>query len=232
MSQSLLDLLLPPDAGTSDRVYGVVVGIVTNNQDPDKMGRVKVRFPWLSDSDESWWARIAAPMAGKERGVYFLPEVDDEVLVAFEHGDVRFPYVLGGLWNGQDAPPATNEDGNNNVRLIKSRSGHVVRLDDTDGGEKIEIIDKSEKNSVVIDTSANTITVKADADITLESAQGKVVIKGQSIELQSTKQDVKVEAAANVELKSGAQFNVKGGANVTVEASANLNLKGAMANIN
>src|SRR5664280_3415392 len=111
----------------SRRITGVVVGVVTNNQDPDGFGRVKVKFPWLSDVDESDWARVAAPMAGNKRGFYFLPEVDDEVLVAFEHGDVRFPYVLGALWNGKDAPPATNGDGKNNVRVIQSRSGHVIK---------------------------------------------------------------------------------------------------------
>lgn len=210
MSDNLIDLLLPPTRGAADRIYGVVVGIVTNNQDPDKLGRVKVRFPWLSDADESWWARLAVVMAGKERGAFFLPEVDDEVLVAFEHGDVRFPYVLGGLWNGKDNPPATNDDGKNNLRLLKSRSGHIIRLDDSDGAEKIEIIDKTEKNSVVFDASANTITIKADADITLESAQGKVVIKGQSIEIKSTAQDVKIESSANADVKASGQLNLKG----------------------
>src|SRR5687768_7153196 len=86
------------------RMYGVVIGIITNNKDPDKLGRVKVKFPWLSDTDESFWARTATPMAGNQRGMYFLPEVDDEVLVAFEHGDLRFPYIIGALWNGKDKP--------------------------------------------------------------------------------------------------------------------------------
>ena len=94
MAESLLDLFQPTQETEGDRLYGVVVGIVTNNQDPDGMGRVKVRFPWLSATEESWWARIAVPMAGKDRGAYFLPEVDDEVLVAFEHGEVRSPYLL------------------------------------------------------------------------------------------------------------------------------------------
>src|SRR5204862_7721429 len=128
-----------------------------NKQAPDKHGRVKVRFPWLSNDDESRWARVAATMAGNDRGVYLLPEVEDEVLVAFEHGDISFPYVVGSLWNGKDAPPATNDDGKNNIRVIKSRSGHVVRLNDEDGKETIEIIDKSEKNSIVIDTAKNTV---------------------------------------------------------------------------
>jgi len=211
---NVLPLLLDVEEreALASRIQGVVVGVVTNNQDPDGMGRVKVKFPWLSDADESNWARVAAPMAGKERGIYFLPEVDDEVLVGFEHGDVRFPYVLGALWNGQEAPPAKNDDGKNNVRVIKSRSGHIVRLDDTDGGEKIEIIDKSGKNSVTIDASANTITMKADGDITLESGQGKIVLKGESIEAKATAQDVKIEASANMDLKAGGQVTLKGSA--------------------
>lgn len=184
MSANLLDLLSPvPDKAS--RIDGVVVGIVTSNRDPDGMARVRVKFPWLSESDESWWARLAAPMAGGDRGVYFLPEVDDEVLVAFEHGDIRFPYVLGGLWNGKQAPPVKNDDGKNNLRVIHSRSGHVIRLDDSDGSEKIEIIDKTGDNSIVIDSSSNKISIKSDGDILLES-QSKVVVKGSTIEIEAS----------------------------------------------
>ena len=104
---NLFDLLRDSSAreAIASRIYGVVVGVVTNNQDPEELGRVKVKFPWLSDADESDWARIATPMAGNEKGIYFLPEVDDEVLVVFEHGDLRFPYIIGALWNGQAPPP-------------------------------------------------------------------------------------------------------------------------------
>ena len=96
---NLLDMLSPEterDTQT-DKIFGVVVGIVTNNEDPEKLGRVKVRFPWLSDDNESHWARIATLRARLNVGTWFLPDVDDEVLVAFEHGDVRFPHVLGDL---------------------------------------------------------------------------------------------------------------------------------------
>ena len=191
------------------RIQGVVVGVITNNEDPDLMGRVKVKFPWLSDADESHWARIAAPMAGKERGVYFLPEVDDEVLVAFEHGDVRFPYVLGSLWNGKEAPPAKNEDGKNSIRVIKSRSGHVIRLNDEDGKEKIEIIDKSEKNSIIFDTAENTITIAADKDITLSASQGTIKLDAQKIEIKSSA-DTKIEAGAGMDVKASSTMNIKG----------------------
>jgi uncharacterized protein involved in type VI secretion and phage assembly len=197
------------EARRVERMAGVVIGIVTNNQDEEGQGRVKVRFPWLSEADESHWARVATPMAGKERGIYFLPEVDDEVLVAFEHGDVRFPYVLGALWNGKESPPAKNDDGKNNVRVIKSRSGHVIRLNDEAGKEKIEIIDKSKKNSIVFDTAENTITITADKDITLSASKGTIKLDAQNIEIKSSK-DTKVEAGTGMDVKSSATLNVKG----------------------
>jgi uncharacterized protein involved in type VI secretion and phage assembly len=203
----LLQSLVGP-SNPEGRFYGVAVGVVTNNQDPDGLGRVKVRFPWLSDEDESHWARVLTPMAGNQRGLYFLPEVDDEVLVAFQHGDIHFPYILGALWNGKDKPPESN-DGANNLRTIKSRSGHIIRLDDTDGAEKIEIIDKSKKNSIIVNTAENTITIVADADITIRSASSKLILEGNGIEMKS-QAGVKVEASQGMELKAGSQLNIKG----------------------
>ena len=204
---ALLDIQAWPAA--EGRLFGVVVGLVTNNQDPDNLGRVKLKFPWLSDSEESHWARVAAPMGGKDRGAYFLPEVEDEVLVAFEHGNARFPYVLGALWNGKDAPPATNGDGKNNLRVIKSRSGHLVKLNDEDGKETIEIVDKSGKNSVVIDTAGNTITITSDKDIALAAANGTIKLEAQKIELKSSA-DAKIEAGAGMDVKASGTLNVKG----------------------
>ncbi|HEX8116303.1 MAG TPA: phage baseplate assembly protein V [Pyrinomonadaceae bacterium] len=218
-----------PDAHAG-RINGVVVGIVTNNQDPDGMGRVKLKFPWLSEEDESNWARVASPMAGKERGLYLLPEVEDEVLVAFEQGDVRFPYVIGSLWNGKDAPPAKNDDGKNNVRVLKSRSGHVIRLNDEEGKESVEIIDKSGKNSIRIDTADNAVTIKSDKDITLSAPNGAIKLDAGSIELKSS-QDTKIEAM-NLSTKSSANTQIEAGANLDGKASALMNLKGSVINLN
>jgi uncharacterized protein involved in type VI secretion and phage assembly len=203
---NLLDLLA--ERNGSARITGVVTAVVTNLDDPEKLHRVKVKFPWLTEDDESAWARVATPMAGRERGLYLLPEVDDEVLVAFEHGDPRFPYVVGSLWN-KNAMPPEEQMAKNERRSLKSRSGHVVRFDDTEGAEKIEILDKSEKNSIVVSTSDNTITIKADADITIESSGGKVVLKGSGVEILS-EADVKVEAKGNMDLKAGGQLTAKG----------------------
>jgi uncharacterized protein involved in type VI secretion and phage assembly len=206
---SLLDVLLDMSEKAADpRLFGLVVGVVTNNQDPDGLGRVKVRFPWLSDDEESHWARIAVPMGGKERGTYFLPEVDDEVLVAFEHGSPSFPYVLGALWNGKDVPPTTNDDGKNNLRLIKSRSGHVIKLNDEDGKETVEIVDKK-GNSIVIDTAKDTLTITTNKDIAFAATQGTIKLQAQKIELKSSA-DTKIEAGAGMDVKASATLNVKG----------------------
>ena len=197
------------------RITGVMIGVVTNNKDEEKLGRVKVRYPSLGKEDESNWARIAAPMAGKERGIYFLPEVEDEVLVAFELGDMRFPVIIGSLWNGKDAPPETNDNGDNNVRVIKSRSGHVIRLNDEAGKEKIEIIDKSEKNSIVFDTANNTITITTEKDIMISASKGKITLD-----------------AKELEIKSSGAANIKSGGEMNVEASSTMNIKGSTVNIN
>jgi len=197
----------PADSDT--RFYGLALGVVTNNKDPDGLGRVKVKLPWLADNAESDWARVVTPMAGNGCGIYVLPEVDDEVLVGFEHGIVEFPYVLGGLWNGKDKPPAKNDDGKNDVRVIRSRSGHVIRLTDKDGDEKIEIVDKSGANSIVISTKDKTVTVSADADISISSKNGKLKLSGKGVEITSTA-EVKVEAKATMELKAGPVLQLKG----------------------
>ncbi len=210
LSSSLLD-----DIHEQDKVYGVVVAVVTTTKDPEGLGRVKVKYPWLEKDAEGYWAGVVAPMAGKDRGVYFPPEVDDTVLVAFEQGDVRFAYVIGSLWNGKNKPPVKNDDGKNDIRLIKSRSGHVVRLSDEDGKEMIEIIDKSGKNSISFDTAKNTITIASEKDVTISAPKGTIKLDAQEIVINSS---------AGAKIESGAGMNVK--------ASAGMNIKGATVNIN
>jgi len=211
---SITDILEQKKISDS-RIYGVVAGIVTNNKDTEKLGRVKVKIPRLSGEDESNWARVTSFMAGKERGAFFLPEVDDEVLVAFEYGDINMPYVIGSLWNGKDVPPENNSDGKNNIRVIHSRSGHVITLDDSDGSEQIKIMDKTQKNMIIIDAKNNKISIKSDKDIELSAPNGKVTIEAMDLVTKSTA-STKIEATSSVDVK----------------ASGNLNIKGAMVNIN
>jgi uncharacterized protein involved in type VI secretion and phage assembly len=196
VNTSLLEMLTIT-AGQADdgRITGVVLGVVTNNNDPDELGRVKVRFPWLSSDTESHWARVATPMAGAGRGLYFLPEVDDEVLVLFERGDVRFPFVIGSLWNGKDAAPADNADGKNSVRIIKSRSGHLIRLDDSKEAPRVEIIDAKSKNKVVIDTEHDTVTITAAKHIVLEAPDGDIQLKSKNLVLECSA-DARITARA------------------------------------
>lgn len=194
-----------PEALRPGRVVGVVPALVTNNDDPDKQGRVKVKFPWLSDREESDWARVAGPYAGKGRGLYVLPEVGDEVLVAFEHGEVARAYVLGALWNGVDTPPADDGDGRDR-KVLRTRSGHLIRLDDSDGAEKIEILDKTGKNTLTVDSAANTVTIAADRDIVLKAPQGTVKIEAQKVEMTASG-EAKLEASGTMTVK-GATVNL------------------------
>jgi uncharacterized protein involved in type VI secretion and phage assembly len=211
---SILDALREDDKSVG-KVLGVVAGIVTDNQDPDGLGRVKVKFPWLSDNNETDWARISTLMAGGERGSFFLPEVEDEVLVAFEHGNINRPYVIGALWNAVDKPPETNSDGKNNIRKIRSRSGHEIIfddnksdgqekveihtkaghkivLDDSIGQEKIEIVDKTGSNSIVIDSVQNSIAISASLQVKIKAAV------------------VEIEADSMLTIKAGAILTLQG----------------------
>jgi uncharacterized protein involved in type VI secretion and phage assembly len=212
-------------ARSSSRMYGVAVGIVTNNQDPDHLGRVKVKLPWLSDDHESNWARVAVPMAGNAMGVYFLPEVDDEVLVAFAHGRVDSPYVVGALWNGKDKPPEDNGDQKNNLRVIKSRSGHTITLDDTLDAEKIVVQDAKQKATITIASKDGTITIATDKDLAV-TAKGDISLESDgdlkikcaafSVDAQKTlsikaSQDGKVEAQQGLALTSSSGVNINNG---------------------
>jgi hypothetical protein len=131
------------------QINGVVTALVTNVNDPLREGRIKVRFPWLDDSHETDWVRIASMMGGSGRGTRFTPEVNDEALVAFEHGDARFPYVIGFLWNGADPPPNEHE----RERRIQSVNGHFISfIDATPASGSLGAL-------VIRDAHGNTITM-------------------------------------------------------------------------
>lgn len=134
----------------SGRVYGVLPGEVVDVADPEGMGRILVNFHTLASEENSYWARIATLYSGNDRGILFRPEVGDEVLCTFEHGDIQYPYVLGGLWNGQETPP--DSDSENNKKMIVTRSGHKITFDDAPLSEKIEIESKSGQKIVLDDS--------------------------------------------------------------------------------
>ena len=244
--EALPSLLNPEDSFNQNRLPGTVIALVTNNNDPDGMGRVKLKYPWLpvgSAEIESDWARVVIPGGGPERGVFFLPEVDDEVLVAFEFGDFNSPYVLGGLHQGKDAPPVASSElvknGKIAQRVIKTASGHTIILADEAGQEKITIIDKTKKNSIVIDSTNSSMTLKADGDFTLE-ARGNVSMKSTAgaVEIESG-QAFKIKAGANLDIEATAAAKIKAnatmnveGATTTVKGSAMTEISGGMVKIN
>jgi uncharacterized protein involved in type VI secretion and phage assembly len=175
-------------------VAGVASAIVSRNDDPDNLGRVKLKLPWRSENNfETEWCRIAVPMAGKDRGTLFLPEVGDEVLVAFDRDDIRYPYVLGQLWSSADKPPAHDASSKkNDLRIIRTRKGHMITFDDNaskgrlcielNDGKRIEIDD----DGIVIDDTVNTLTMKsAGGSITLEASQA-ITLKAPTIDIQAT----------------------------------------------
>jgi uncharacterized protein involved in type VI secretion and phage assembly len=200
-------------------IKGVAIGIVTDNKDPQGMGRVKVHFPWVEGRGDSHWARISALMAGKNRGTVFLPEVDDEVLVAFEKGDIRHPYILGALWNGQDNPPEKNADGKNNIRKIKSRSGHEIIFDDSNKQEKIEI-HTNKGHKIVLDDSTGAEKI----EIQDHSGSNKIIIN-------SMQKSITIES--NLQLKISSQkIDIEAGAAMTIKAGGTLTIQGALVKIN
>lgn len=205
----------PSETGLESGGYakGVAVAIVTQNNDPDGLCRVKVRYPWYDQPRESYWARLATPMAGKDRGLVLIPEVDDEVLVAFEREDLRFPYVLGALWNGKDKPPEDNGDGRNDKRLFKSRKGHYLLFDDgskdvveisLDDGKRLTFDDDG---VCLRDNNGNQLKIDAASGAMEISTSGRLTIKAATIEISAT-------------------------ASMDVKASGKLALTGSVVNIN
>jgi len=231
-----LSHLLEPGGGNGHSrglVEGVVTALVTNLNDPDNLGRVKVKYAWLGEI-ESDWLRIAAPMAGKERGFFYLPEVNDEVLIAFEHGDVHHPYIVGALWSSADKPPLPNnqatKNGVVNQRIIKSRSGHVIILDDTDGKEQIVIRDKTAKNEIVINSKENTLTLKVGKDISVE-AQGKINVKSTGDDLTFEGRNMTLKTQQNFTVQATGRCNIKSTQNCMLEGTAGLTIKNAAAQV-
>jgi phage protein D len=238
-SSNLKDIL---SGAQEDNVYGVVSGIVTDVKDPDGLSRVKVKYPAINDTLSSHWARFVSPMAGPQRGIQFIPEINDEVLVAFEYNDINKPYILGSLWNGVDKPPESNSklinEGKVEKRIIKTRSGHVITFDDTagkeqisivdkagqkfildstSGKEKIEVIDKTGRSKITLDASQQNVTIESAKDLTIK-ATGEIKIDGLT--------GVKINTNASMELKSVVQTKIESNM-TTIQGNATAELKTA-----
>lgn len=203
-----------------DQWPGVVSAIVTNTEDPRNWGRVKVKFPWLSDEVESAWARVVSPGAGPEAGLFIIPAVDDEVMVAFAHGDFNQPFVLGGLWNGQNkiVPEGANagQDEKPLVRSWHSSSGHRLVMYD-DSNKKIEIVTAGGHKAVFDDSNKKVEIVTAG---------------GHKVVLDDSGRKVSIESSGDMEVKAATNLKISANANIDVQASGQINIKGAMVNLN
>jgi phage baseplate assembly protein gpV len=236
------------------RVFGFVPAIVTNNRDPDGWYRVRVRFPLFSnggevDGEESAWARVATFGAGDDRGGCFLPEVGDEVLVAFEHGDIRRPFVIGSMWNGDAKPPYDNRDGTNPIRAFKSRSGHLLEMDDREGGgkltlrsasggtihiddqgERVEIHDEGSDHVFLLDLAEKRITVESKTGDILLKAKERLTLDCQTLEMKAGDRHA-MSAGGTFDVKASAPFKMTGRRG-HLEAASELTLRGALVDIN
>jgi uncharacterized protein involved in type VI secretion and phage assembly len=208
--------------GAASTTLGVIEGIVVDNKDPEGIGRILVQFPWLPNETKSAWARLATPMAGKEMGLVIYPEKDDEVLIDFVNGNVNTPVIIGSLYNGKEKPPFDNADGENNIRMFVSRSGHVIEIDDKSGSEKITITDKSGGLIIEMDSSKETITVTSKGDINIKADSNfKVEAK-----------DIEMKAGSNATFKAGSALEASAGSSATVQGGGGVTVKGATVSLN
>jgi len=251
---------------SSFKIKGVVVGVVTDNKDPDGLYRIKVKYPWVLsqkvDKEDylSTWCRITTFMAGKERGAFWLPEVDDEVLLAFEHGDIRRPFIIGSLWNGVDKTIHSNEKqgGKNWFRSIRSRSGHSLQfVDNKEGVERIVLqnlvqpadMDKDPKQRdghwICLDQSGKVdqieiydhkqkhyilIDTKGDK-ITIESVTGDIDIKAEKTITIKCK-DLVIDASNSIKEKAGQTITVQAGTSMSIDGGGSLTEKAGTIKLN
>ncbi len=208
-----------------DRWPGLVTAIVTNTEDPKKWGRVKVKFPWMTEDAESDWARVIGIGAGPEAGLFIMPDVNDEVLVAFLHGDFNQPVVLGGVWNGKhNLPPEAAGAADNEKPLVRtwhSRSGHKIAVYD-DAENKIELVTKGGRSITLSDKDSKVEMNTSGVNITVED--NKVSIQANS--------DIELKADGNVKVNASANMELKASGNLDIQASGQVNIKGAIINLN
>jgi phage protein D len=215
-------------------INGVVIALVTDNNDPNNAARVKLKFPWLDDNYESDWARVTQLGAGPNSGALWMPEVNDEVLVAFEHGDIRRPFVVGSLYNGKDTPNTGDglfDNGKVKRRGFISRSGHKFIFFDDSSKAGVAIISSDGKLTVSLNESNSEIHISSQGKVHVESQQDMTLESQGNLKL-SAQQGISLEAQTNLDLKGGAGATLDGGPQLQVKASGQLSVSGAMVDVN
>jgi phage protein D/phage gp45-like len=200
-----------------DRWPGLVVALVTNTDDPNEWGRVKLKFPWMSEDAESDWARVVGLGAGPEAGLFIVPEVGDEVIVAFLHGDFSQPVVLGGLWNGRaELPPEAKQAGPGEKPLV--RTLHSIK------GHKIAVYDNPEKKIEIVTADGRSIT--------LSDKDSKIILKTSGVEIILDDSKVELKTQAEVTVKAGSNLKLEANGSIDIKANGQVNIKGALINLN
>ncbi len=215
-------------------INGVVVALVTDNNDPNNGARVKLKFPWLDDNYESDWARITQLGAGPDSGAHFIPEVNDEVLVAFEFGDIRRPYVIGSLHNGQDKPKLGTglfDNGKVKRRGFVSRKGHQFIFFDDASKTGIAFISSDGKLKISLNETNSEIHISSQGKVHVESQQDMTLESGANLNLKAG-QGLKLEAGTDLKLKASSAASLEGGSQVEVKASGQLKITGTMVDVN
>ncbi|NET15982.1 MAG: hypothetical protein F6K08_25750 [Okeania sp. SIO1H6] len=224
---NLLTTLSPPTRLQPGQTF--LVGIVTDNQDPEGLGRVKVWYPTLTpqtgeNAHASHWARMVAIGAGKDRGFDCLPEINDEVLVAFEHGNIHRPYILGGVWNGQDSPPTNvNEsvqDSNVRMRTFKTRTGHQIQFIEEDkGNSKAGVyIETTDGHKIRLNDSEKFVEIQTNGghELRLDDKNNYIELKTPSHTIKMDNTGISLDSGSNIDIK-GVNINIKGDGIITVE---------------
>jgi uncharacterized protein involved in type VI secretion and phage assembly len=213
--------------------YGLHYAIVTQNKDPENLDRIKVRFPWLAngETDQSAWAQLLTPMEGKKFGWYNVPEIDDAVVVMFIAGDVSQPIIVGGIWSTPDFSPEPNEDGKNNFRGYRSRSGSRLIFDDS-GKVKVVFADKTAKNMLGIGEFASEgagpnvcaiykPSMSGEKGVAFASMEGRLEITCKDGKLTMTAgKNIKINAKTTVDVKVGGDTKLDGSSSATISSGS------------
>ncbi|MBU0654307.1 MAG: phage tail protein [Gammaproteobacteria bacterium] len=198
---------LEADREADGNARGLAIGRVTDNKDPQGLARVRVRLPWQPESQQSYWARLAVPMALAGQGFVWIPEVDEEVLVGFEMGDLTHPCILGSLWNGKSKPPENNSDGKNDHRLIRTRANSELRF--FDGNPPSVELSLADGKHLKMDDQGIVIEDGQGNRIEIKSGSGALEIKSNTqIKLESP--SISIKADASLELKSSGSLTING----------------------
>jgi phage protein D len=215
-------------------INGVVVALVTDNNDPNNGARVKLKFPWLDDNYESDWARITQLGAGPNSGALWIPEVNDEVLVAFEHGDIRRPYVVGSLYNGQDTPNLGSglfDNGKVKRRGFISRRGHQFIYFDDASKAGVAIISSDGNLKISLNETNSEIHISSQGKVHVESQQDMIFESQANLKL-SAQQGITLEAQTNLNLKGSSGATLDGGPQLEMKSSGQTKVSGTMVDVN